>query len=702
MWVPKSPPWSTFRPLVEAVRNGQLTVCVGNGLSRLSGMPSWNDLLFSEPVVRDLRQQGIDLRSEIKRGTSILELLDCISDSTRKDLCHRLQMAENQATPNLAHWILFGLLLPVRVYTFNYDRLLNLAIDHIRVTQISPNSAISRVMSPSPVHLHGALTTPSSSLLNSDIALGERSYQRAEKTVTDELVGMLQPNQVILFVGYGHSYEDYDVHRELSRLSAKKHGAFLYSLLSNLESNQILDSRLKRCEIQGIYYSLPENATPNSRILALADSLYELAVCSFGDAIANKRMQPAWRTELTTLREQEDEANRSSTLVIGLSAMHRIAEPRLQSHLKASSYNPYPDGSRKNVGTDETEEPGGPGLIVAKVLSALGMRASLVSSVADDPYGIAIYDSLKSTGNGEMAIDLDHFTVQPSWAEDSSPTWSSYVLLNPKPFGHRTFLDRFIPPRNRPKAGPKVDSAAELMRDDPPRMVYFDKFYKDAVGKLLRHPGGARLSDRVITFYETGSDGDKQNNYAFEDEVVRHLVNVALCSFRFARDFLGVIEGRPTPSYSKNFRVNDYLPDEKESELIDDMLVKNEDTRNEFVAAIRDGARKWLRPKGPRVVIVTLHHFGAIWILVDSQEHELVSTTPSNCYYGFSAGDVFRAGFIAGSIKLDDNTPNFLAVSENLTRITRLANRLARIKVESQSFISCLPEFRRSFTEWST
>lgn len=699
MWVPQSPKWSDVRPLTEAVKNGKLTVCIGNGLSRLSNMPSWNELLFEPVVEEDIRAQGIYLRNEIKRGTSILELLDCLSNTAKKHLCGFLCDREDTAQINLVHRILFGVLRPGSVFTFNYDQLLERTIAALR-----DKNALLPTWPPlpalKPVHLHGSLTTPSQSYINTDIALGETSYQISEEGVREKYKQMLLPGAVILFLGYSHSYEDYDVHRTLSRLAREGHGAYLYSLISSLERNAVQDARLERCQIKPIYYSLPENAVPASRILALSQALYDLAVQSSGSDHVEKLMWPEWQQELNSLRKQEDDANRESTLVIGLSAMHRIAEPRPREHSIATNYNPYPDGSRKNVGTNETEEPGGPGLIVAKVLSALGKRASLVSSVADDPYGEMVQQALKHNPPGFEPIDLDHFTIQSSWSDDFSPTWSSYVLLNPKPYGHRTFLDRYIDPRNRPKAGPKVDAAAELMRDNPPRFVYFDKFYSEAVRKLLQHPGGAGLSDRVITFYETGSDGDKTNGYAFETDVARGTVNVALCSFRFARDFLGNNQSSSTDTYKRDFYVDEILADERESELIETLLVKNSQSQKVFVDAIRDGAKRWLRVKGPRLVVVTLHHFGAIWILVDSDQHALVPTIPSTKHFGFSAGDVFRAGFVAGAVEMDKGTPDFLSDPVTLTRVTKLANRLARIKVESRSFISCLPEFQKSFREW--
>ncbi len=134
-------------------------------------------------------------------------------------------------------------------------------------------------------------------------------------------------------------------------------------------------------------------------------------------------------------------------------------------------------------------------------------------------------------------------------------------------------------------------------------------------------------------------------------------------------------------------------------------LVGDRPKLKSFVELIKVGAKSWLRSSIPRVVVVTLHEFGAIWFDIDSGDYEHLTAPKSSrriCSTA-SAGDTFRGAFLAAIQHLRENGYAAAApLSHTVQNACSFANLAASIKVGYPSVEQAIPQIRSAFTSWKS
>jgi len=264
-----------LKSLGRRLRSGRLDLLVGAGVSQASGFPSWNQLTGSL-LVSFLRRRygGLDLNEpELKRASEIFvesfgreAVVDAVHLETGRDYLELLRRALYPNDPfdlSTVHWELSALVgamrrrrSQVRVYTFNFDALLESAIERLTKLGCSSVPGPGRIRGGvAVVHLHGMLGATGRA--RGTLVLSERDYHAtndawALKTLSD-LFG--DPQRAILMVGL--SLSDSRLRRVLldrvRRLRNGEPAAEVYAILSKgaVQPETELVERLSRSFVRG-------------------------------------------------------------------------------------------------------------------------------------------------------------------------------------------------------------------------------------------------------------------------------------------------------------------------------------------------------------------------------------------------------------------------------------------------------------------
>lgn len=645
--------------LVRAAKRQGLAYFVGNGLSRLSGLPSWGDLFQSEEVARALRELGVD-----RRSVGYLELADLLETryaATWMGVLGSLRTAAKNVEPNLAHKVLAALLKPksadgYSVVTSNVDQL-------IEKSHIADHDDI--------LYFHGEPGKLETWMFSS------RSYWDAfdKKASADQRLHDVNPGCCLLFLGYGHSTEDFDISRSMAAyVQARGRAGTAFSLLSSGDRERgELVHRLESLRVRRVDYGLPPEASSDERLACLADALLQLAEQASGQSWQDE----TWKASYAALRAQCDvlleraAARRSvASVVLGLAGENR--------HLVLAQGIPS-GGRRFSLKAKVHVEPGGPAYIVSSILASAGLDSYLVSKIGRDAPGQRVVAGIqrlgaRATGGRIFSDFLEQMDPQPDL--EGFQTWQSYILEPLDQDAHRVFVDRQVETSRMALRSERTHLLAGMLREESQRVVYFDKYFRGGVQAIIKNADWKPLSKSIWTVYETGSEGDRYSDTSpkdFDETKAYHFeaslrapddssgwVNVVTASFRFARDYLGKLRGTlPKAEYDALVHRHDSSEilegraiDHSEDDAIR-ALVSDAGRLQSFVAAVRRGANRFLRTHPLRAVVVTLHGEGCIVIPVPLDPHEatqfaLVRATPvAGRLYTASAGDVFRGALVS-------------------------------------------------------
>jgi sugar/nucleoside kinase (ribokinase family) len=673
LWTPRQINWSQEAPyLVDAVRNGKLAVLVGNGLSRLCGAPSWTDLFENtNKIAEALQREGIEPRVEIANGSSLLELGEVIwnsSDNTAwAAFINQLrwwELTENRTpTPSLAHRILAAL-NPRNVMTTNVDPILEFLPYGI-------------------TYLHGSPKHPD------DWIFSLSEYKKNSNDVKKRLRSALSDSNAILFIGYGHAGEDFDIieaFEENDYLS----GCRPYSLIDEESDTGLRAYRLRKLGIIPIHFTLPKPASTEDRNLAISDALAQLLeTVSF-------TLDTNFEQQLNELRSKVTAERKGAAMVIGISALNTIS-------IAAQERDPsFPELRRSSLRRKEVSEPGGPGLIVARLLATLDIPAALVSRITDDAAGTQIRKTLVSDKikGKPICTDLLEVAEVDNSENLNRGSWKSYIVVD-RDSGQRVFMDREVDVDFVRVS----DEVVLATRESEAENIYFDKFYESKVRDIVQ-PHLERSN--CWTYFESGERGSWQ--YNFEESTSRKLVNFALCSFHFALHFVGEEVGNLQENTVQNLlfgkRYLHELSDTEQSRCIGDLL-NNEELFQTLCNSLIEGGKQWLRKTEPRIIVATLHEHGCLWVDVKSSRFNHVSVPPDSrpVICSASAGDTFRAAFIAGMIgirkknkdtKLEE-LPNFPDI---INSICKFANQAAGLKVRHLRIQDAFDDIKNAYNIW--
>lgn len=673
LWTPHQINWSNDAPyLVDAVKNKKLAVLIGNGLSRLCGAPSWTALFEkTEKVAEALRREGIDPRVEIANGSSLLELGEVIrnsSDATAwSAFVNRLrwwELTENQ-TPkeSLAHHILEAL-NPREYLTTNVDPILEFLRNAI-------------------TYLHGHPKHPDEWIFSLS------DYKENSNDVKKRLRNALSDSNALLFVGYGHAGEDFDIieaFEENDYLS----GCRPYSLIDRESDTGLRAYRLRKLGITPIHFTLPKPASTEDRNLAISDALAQLVEAVNFTLDANLEQQ------LNELRSKVTAERKGAAMVIGVSALNTIS-------IAAQERDPgFPELRRSSLRRKEVSEPGGPGLIVARLLATLDIPTALVSRITDDAAGTQIRRTLLSDKikGKPICTDLLEVAEVDNSENLNRGSWKSYIIVD-RNSGQRVFLDREVDVDFVRVS----DEVVLATRQSETENIYFDKFYDSKVRDIVRHH---LERNNCWTYFESGERGSWQ--YDFEESSCRRLVNFALCSFHFALHFIGEEVGNLEENTVRNLlsekRYLHELSDAEQSQCIS-VLLNNEELFGTLCNSLVEGGKQWLRRTEPKIIVATLHEHGCLWVDVKSGRfnHVPVPPNPRPVMCSASAGDTFRAAFIAGMIGIrqknrDVQLEELTNFPDIVNSVCEFANQAAGLKIRHLRVQDAFDDIKNAYNIW--
>jgi hypothetical protein len=692
------------------VRQRTMGFLVGNGLSRLSGAPGWNDLFTSRDVSEVLAREGVNQNTPyLELGFLLAKRAPVLWDRVLRRL---YDWGQGSITyRSRAHRALLELLRPgqpsppnVAILTTNVDPLLEnygYRRDHIGYIHGEPHSREKWIFTADDYW----------DSWNSDHGI-RRIFSRFKA-------------DGVLFLGYGHSYEDFDIIQTVIELRRNYFGR-MFTIMTREEAKRgDVRVRLDWQGIEVITYFIPPDPTPVERDLFLTRALLDLAEdCEFDRDPERRETYNKLREWCETEFSRRRDTRSKAMIVLGLAGINR----------HAALAGAIPSSERRVAEPAELrEEPGGPGYIVSELGRATGIDSFLVSKIASDQQGGIVRDSIRGRSQrAEARIFPDFVEIAATGSGVTGfRTWDSFVLEPSDALSHRVFIDRAIDPRTIELSDSTKYAVATMLRDGSHRVFYFDRHYRDSIVHVLRSANFGPISNGVWTVYETDSDGgrygftppgpgfDKERAYDFEKRLAAdqlQCINVVAASFRFARDCLAVHYGDlPRDRYEDLISRDDsseivgsLTPTHTEDELIAE-LVQSEDRLNLFADAIRKGANRFLRNHPLRLVLVTLHRHGALAVTVPAANSgpsclRYVPGTPvtGQRLYTASAGDVFRgvlvsalahvqhAGFDAARVM----QPDFLE------SLVGLCNRCASAKVTVPTLNDCLRSIRMIFDEW--
>ena len=495
--------------LIRAIKEKNLVLFVGNGVSRLSGIRSWHELVFNDPSLKKiLNEAELGLKWRDVRCTNLTEVsyLKFQKDSMPCFLSEIRSWGKKEE--NLVH-LAIKELNPSKILTTNFDDLLDKTFGKKSI-----------------FYFHG----------NPDEGIVFTINDYLRKMESDDLIKLIEKNldgdnSALLFIGYSHLMEDLTVSLALYKLH--RFQGRIFSLISKSEmKNPFLINRLNLFGICPVVYRLPKNPNACMREFCLANAIYSL--------LEKARLNPneTFRILLTEREKKLIDITKDPVLAFGLVSLNRLNVP-----------GEFPIKSvRMNVraGEKEIEEVGGPAYHVCRFLSIFGFPTALVSLGVLDAEGETILEGLKKSyfRNNEKRCDIDEreYPIElelMQWVpeDERAHSWHSFVIIDPSQKGQRVFIDNSTKsPTELSDTKKIVDSAIKYVENRKVPIVYFDKFLgNDIIESFLKKVSERESSRSIVTVYETGSKGSE--GFKLENNI-KGLVNIVVASYQFATRYL--------------------------------------------------------------------------------------------------------------------------------------------------------------------
>lgn len=185
-------------------KNNKLSVFVGSGVSALSGLPKWSDLIKSMlKEMPDLKYDENKLSSDDYLKIAQM-YFNTFGEEKYKEKVK--ESFKEDRTPNKIHDLIFAL-HPNHILTTNYDNLLEQEAVKVgrNFSVINADNAVSSAPSSSYiVKVHGDFSSSNFVLKEQDYLDYEQNYK-----LIDKLVKTIFSTNLVIFVGY--SLQDYNI-----------------------------------------------------------------------------------------------------------------------------------------------------------------------------------------------------------------------------------------------------------------------------------------------------------------------------------------------------------------------------------------------------------------------------------------------------------------------------------------------------------
>lgn len=236
---------SNLSHIHQAYRSNRLAIFVGAGVSRNSGVPTWDELIaaMKSELPADLRfeNDALKIAQLYKDARGYKEYMDKVKDI----------LLYNKTTPNPLHKRILSL-NPSHIVTTNYDDLIEQEIqnEYIQYTIIREDKDIPQMVYPnSLIKMHGDYVT-------NNIVLTETDYYNYKNNfpLVRAFVQSLFASKLVLFVGF--SFADLNLKIILEELKGilSDHMQRAY-LLSCDEPNQVIRNYFEKKGVNVVYFS---------------------------------------------------------------------------------------------------------------------------------------------------------------------------------------------------------------------------------------------------------------------------------------------------------------------------------------------------------------------------------------------------------------------------------------------------------------
>lgn len=236
---------SNLSHIHQAYRNNRLVIFVGAGVSRNSGVPTWDELIaaMKSELPTDLRfeNDALKIAQLYKDARGYKEYMDKVKDI----------LLYNKTTPNPLHKRILSL-NPSHIVTTNYDDLIEQEIqnEYIQYTIIREDKDIPQMAYPnSLIKMHGDYVT-------NNIVLTETDYYNYKNNfpLVRAFVQSLFASKLVLFVGF--SFADLNLKIILEELKGilSDHMQRAY-LLSCDEPNHVVRNYFENKGVNVVYFS---------------------------------------------------------------------------------------------------------------------------------------------------------------------------------------------------------------------------------------------------------------------------------------------------------------------------------------------------------------------------------------------------------------------------------------------------------------
>lgn len=185
-------------------KNNKLSVFVGAGVSMLSGLPSWSDLI--KIMLKEMPNLNYD---ENKLSSDDYLKIAQIYFNTYGEEKYKEKVKgsfKEDCTPNKIHDLIFAL-HPKHILTTNYDNLLEQEAVKVgrNFSVINTDNVVSSAPSSSYIiKVHGDFSSPNFVLKEQDYLDYEQNYK-----LIDKLVKTIFSTNLVIFIGY--SLQDYNI-----------------------------------------------------------------------------------------------------------------------------------------------------------------------------------------------------------------------------------------------------------------------------------------------------------------------------------------------------------------------------------------------------------------------------------------------------------------------------------------------------------
>lgn len=222
-------------------KNNKLSVFVGAGVSRLSGLPTWSDLIkLMLKEMPDLKYEEDKLSSDDYLKIAQI-YFNTYGEEKYKDKVKG--SFKEDCTPNKIHDMIYAL-HPNHILTTNYDNLLEQEAVKVgrNFSVINADNAVSSAPSSYIIKVHGDFSSSNFVLKEQDYLDYEQNYK-----LIDKLVKTIFSTNLVIFIGY--SLQDYNIKLILNWVKNVQADSFIKPIFIHIDdplSELELDYQNKR------------------------------------------------------------------------------------------------------------------------------------------------------------------------------------------------------------------------------------------------------------------------------------------------------------------------------------------------------------------------------------------------------------------------------------------------------------------------